>query len=93
MFGLFGGGRWLDSVFRIGTIGIHLVVSTFVGLIIGYYLDKYLDTKPWLLLIFLLLGIAAGFKNLYSETKRVLSEKDKDKDQGGPDVGDDKPKT
>ena len=69
---------YLDLVFDAGTIGIHLVVSTFIGLAIGYYLDKRLGTKPWLLLLFLVLGIAAGFKNVYHEAKK-LQNKDKKK--------------
>jgi len=69
---------YLDLVFDAGTIGIHLVVSTFIGLAIGYYLDKRLGTKPWLLLLFLVLGIAAGFKNVYHEAKK-LQNKDKNK--------------
>ncbi|MDY7000250.1 MAG: AtpZ/AtpI family protein [Thermodesulfobacteriota bacterium] len=69
---------YLDLVFDAGTIGIQLVVSTFIGLAIGYYLDKWLGTKPWLLLIFLILGIAAGFKNVYHEAKK-LQNKDRKK--------------
>lgn len=38
--------------------------STAVGLFFGYLLDKLLGTHPWLLLIFMLLGIASGFYSL-----------------------------
>jgi ATP synthase protein I len=31
----------------------------------GYYLDRWLGTSPWLMLVGLLLGIAAGFLNLF----------------------------
>ena len=58
-----------DTLFRqIGLysiVGIYFVVATFLGLALGYYLDKYLGTKPWLTLLFLLFGIAAGFINLF----------------------------
>lgn len=80
-----GGPKALDIVFRLGTVGIHLVVCTFVGLAAGYYLDKWLDTRPWLTLLFLLFGIAAGFKNIYEETKRLQRAEDK------PPDGDDTP--
>ncbi|MDO8281968.1 MAG: AtpZ/AtpI family protein [Thermodesulfovibrionia bacterium] len=47
-------------------IGINLVTSTFVGFAIGHWvLDRYLHTDPWFTIIFLLLGIASGFKHLY----------------------------
>jgi ATP synthase protein I len=71
------GPNALDVTFRLGSIGIHLVVCTFVGLAVGYYLDKWLDTRPWLTLLFLVFGIAAGFKNIYEETKRLQREQDK----------------
>jgi len=42
-----------------------------LGALIGYYMDKWLDTSPWLLLIFVGFGIAAAFKNLYIMYKRI----------------------
>ena len=55
------------------TIGLTLVSSIFVGLAIGYWLDHKVfheKTYPWLTLLFLLLGIVAGFKNLFMLAKR-----------------------
>lgn len=46
------------------TVGISLVISTFIGLAIGYFLDKFFGTSPWLLIIFLMLGIVSGFRDL-----------------------------
>ena len=74
--------KYLDLVFDAGTIGIQLVVSTFIGLAAGYYLDRWLGTKPWLLLLFLILGIAAGFKNVYQEAKKLQSKDNKKGDSG-----------
>jgi ATP synthase protein I len=68
----------LDLMGDVGTIGMHMVASTFVGLAIGYYLDKWLGTGPWLLLFFLLVGIAAGFKNVYEQAMRMMNDKDED---------------
>lgn len=53
-----------------GSVGLNLVVSTFVGLAIGYGLDRFFNTKPWLTIIFLFLGIVAGFRELYRLAKR-----------------------
>ena len=66
----------LDLMGDVGTIGTHMVASTFVGLAIGYYLDKWLDTKPIMLLIFLFVGIAAGFKNVYEQARRLQNRVD-----------------
>ncbi len=89
MFAFKGNKEALDLLGNAATIGIHLVCSTFVGMAMGWYLDKWLGTKPWFLLIFLLFGIAAGFKNVYDEVQRILK-----KDQGiGPKNDDEnKPK-
>ncbi len=46
------------------SLGLMLPSSIAVGLFFGYMLDKLLHTRPWMLLIFLLLGIASGFLNL-----------------------------
>lgn len=60
------------------TLGLHLVSGTVVGLAIGLYLDSKLDTKPWLTLVFLLVGIAAGFKNVYVDVKKLQQLQDED---------------
>ena len=52
-------------------MGIEMVVSTFIGLAIGLYLDGLFDTKPWLTIFFLVVGIAAGFKNIFLEIKKI----------------------
>lgn len=61
------------------TVGINLVISTFIGFVIGYFLlDRFLNTFPWFTIIFLILGIAAGFKYLF----KIVSKMDKNKDSG-----------
>ena len=55
------------------TVGLSLASAIFVGVGIGYLLDHKVfngKTAPWLTLIFLGFGIAAGFRNLYRLTKR-----------------------
>lgn len=56
---------------KVSIIGIEMVVSTFVGLAIGLYLDGLFETKPWLTILFLIVGIVAGFKNIFLEIKRI----------------------
>ena len=60
-----------DAIMNASVLGLNLVTSTFVGLIIGWFLDKWLGTKPWLLLTFLVFGIIAGFKNVFMEVKKI----------------------
>ncbi len=63
--------EYLSSLMKASVVGIHLVTATFVGLAIGYFLDKWLGTKPIMTIIFLLFGIAAGYKNMYMEIKGI----------------------
>jgi ATP synthase protein I len=51
-------------------VGIQLVLSTFVGFGMGYFLDRFLGTSPWLTVIFLILGIFAGFRELLRVARR-----------------------
>ena len=46
-------------------IGTELVAALIVGVGIGYFLDNWLDTKPWFLVVFFFLGAAAGVLNVY----------------------------
>lgn len=46
-------------------IGVELVTSVLVGTGIGWALDAWLKTAPWLMVVFLLLGGAAGVMNVY----------------------------
>ena len=55
---------WLSSM------GISMVLATFIGLYIGVYLDSVFSTRPWFTIIFLIIGIAAGFRNIYILVKK-----------------------
>lgn len=61
---------------RAGTIGLHMVISTFVGYLIGSQLDKWFSTAPWFTVIFLILGIAAGFRELERIARKISDDHD-----------------
>lgn len=61
----------VELLYTAGTIGLHMVSATFVGLAMGYFLDMWLGTEPWLLVIFLILGIVAGFRDIFREARRI----------------------
>jgi len=54
--------KCLNFAMRIGT---EIVAAVLIGVGIGYFLDDWLGTKPLFLIIFFLLGSAAGFMNVY----------------------------
>jgi ATP synthase protein I len=58
-----------------------MVFATVVGLYIGLKLDEWLGTSPWLTALFLLIGIIAGFRNLFVYAKK--SQDDLDNQQKG----------
>jgi ATP synthase protein I len=63
-------------------VGISMVVATLIGLTLGHYLDRWLETTPWLTLVFLFLGIAAGFRNIFILTRRELRRQQEEEGDG-----------
>jgi len=58
------------KIAELSSIGLRLPSSIAIGLFMGYYLDKLFGTQPWLLLIFLILGIASGMISLLKGIKK-----------------------
>ena len=61
-------GSFMGFAFKIGT---ELVAAVAVGTIIGFILDTWFGTKPWLIIIFFFLGSAAGMLNVIRTAKRM----------------------
>ena len=65
------------------TVGLNLVLATAVGLAMGYGIDYAMDkwfglhTRPWFTIIFLIIGIISGFRDLFRIAKRSENESDK----------------
>jgi ATP synthase protein I len=64
---------------KYSALGLEMAISVIVGAVIGYYLDKWLGTKPWLMVVWTGFGFAAGFRSLYRAA--VKSGKDLEKDE------------
>ena len=64
-------GRAMGFAFRIAA---DLVAGVFVGGVIGWFLDDRLGTAPILLIVFLLLGIAAGLLNSVRAAQRMQKD-------------------
>ena len=65
-------GSFMGNAFKLGT---ELVAAVAVGTIIGFILDTWFDTKPWLMIIFFFLGAAAGMLNVI-RTANQMQKKD-----------------
>lgn len=59
---------------RVSSIGIAMVIAIFGCFYLGRWLDRQLATEPYLTLLFLLIGIAAGFRNMYLLVKRYVKD-------------------
>ena len=64
-------GSFMGNAFKLGS---ELVAAVGVGTIIGFILDSWFDTKPWLIIIFFFLGAAAGMLNVIRTANRMQRE-------------------
>ena len=62
--------RFIRELAYFSSIGFAVAFSIFIGLGIGVYLDRKLDTHPWLTFVFLGMGIAAGYRNIALAIKK-----------------------
>ena len=75
-----GASTWLN----VSIIGIQFPVAIAIGFFFGRWLDTHLGTAPWLMVVFSLFGIAAGFVNLFRITAQASRSEE---DQLRPELG------
>jgi len=71
---------------RYSALGLELAISVVIGLAVGYYLDKWLGTGPWMTVVWIGIGFAAGVRSLYRAALRAgedLEKQEKDKRKPG----------
>jgi ATP synthase protein I len=59
-------------------VGVELVAGVIGGALIGYGLDRWLETWPILFVVFFFLGAAAGTLNAYRYIRRASLEAERD---------------
>lgn len=69
--------KYVDLMGTVGTMGSHMVTHPAVGAVVGYYLDDWLGTKPWLFIACLILGVVAGFKAVFVDTQKIIKNQEK----------------
>jgi F0F1-type ATP synthase assembly protein I len=81
---------WLD----VSIVGIQFPVSIALGFFFGRWLDGLFGTEPWLMIVFSLFGVSAGFLNLFRITAQAgrseqqldaLEAAEKDEENGQAD--------
>ena len=61
----------IGVAFKLST---EMVAAVVVGTIIGFILDNWFGTKPWLILIFFFVGVIAGILNVIRSAKNMQSK-------------------
>jgi len=61
----------LGIAFKMST---EMVATVVVGTIIGFILDNWFGTKPWLILIFFFVGVVAGILNVVKSAKNMQNK-------------------
>ena len=52
-------------------ISTELVAAVVVGATLGFILDNWFDTRPWLTISFFVMGVAAGILNVIKSAKNM----------------------
>ena len=61
----------LGIAFKMST---EMVAAVVVGTIIGFILDNWFGTKPWLILLFFFVGVIAGILNVVRTAKSMQNK-------------------
>ena len=67
----------LNDLQRVGlvfSIGSIIIAGLILGYLIGYFLDKTFNSKPWLLTVFTGLGAMLGFMQAYKISRKFFRE-------------------
>jgi len=67
------GSSALGTALKLST---EMVAAVFVGSIIGFILDNWFDSKPWLTVIFFFVGAVAGISNVIRSAKLMQKNND-----------------
>jgi ATP synthase protein I len=67
-------GRTLRSLGALSAVGLSFVFAVIIGAALGYVLDRWLGTTPWLFLVCFFLGLAAGIRAVFHTVGSVSRE-------------------
>ena len=64
-------GRLFYQTLSASSVGLELGLSVVFGVLFGRWLDGKLGTTPWMMLLFLAFGLAAGFRSVVRAVQRA----------------------
>jgi ATP synthase protein I len=60
----------------LSAVGFSIVIAVVIGAAVGYGLDRWLGTSPWLFLVCFFLGVAGGIRAVFQTVAAVGREDD-----------------
>lgn len=75
-------GKRFYSALSASSVGLELGLSVVISVLFGMWLDDKLGTAPWLMLAWLGLGLAAGFRGVLRAVRRADREADREAARG-----------
>lgn len=76
-----GGAPWFKAL-QHASLGIQMALAVVVGYLVGHWLDGQLDTAPYMMILWVVIGVTTGMRDLYRAAKRAARDMD-DPDEGG----------
>ncbi|NOY87040.1 MAG: AtpZ/AtpI family protein [Deltaproteobacteria bacterium] len=70
--------RHFYDLLKYSSLGLEMGAAVIIGLLLGIFLDRKFDTSPWLTLLFLGLGFAAGVRALIRAVRDGAFEEETD---------------
>ena len=77
-------GRWGDITWMLAVSaqgGLMVALPVVLGLAVGYALDRYLDTLPWITLALTLLGAISGPVLLYRWATAMVGQRREERER------------
>lgn len=68
--------RQIFEAYSLASVGLEMGVAVFLGWAAGHWLDQKFATDPWLMLLGLLIGVAAGFKAIIRVARQAKRDAD-----------------
>ena len=82
--------EWFKKL-EYSSVGIEMGMSVAVGAAIGYYLDQWLGTEPYMLFLWFFAGVGSGFMALLRTLKKLKADAAADKENDPPNEPDQRP--
>ncbi len=64
----------VKSMIGYSSLGLEMGLSVAIGIGMGYFLDSFFKTYPYLTIIFMFFGIAAAFKTIFTLLRKIERE-------------------